>query len=252
MSQTDFFKIDLSSNRDICEQKLTSEFSGINDKITVVTFQSEKVLSLLLENGIYHADTNFSRERQDYSEDIAQLQGFNPIWCFTIPSMKKMHNAEAIQMFRCEMSLVEEDGLSEFMMLELSISKNRLYNGKTHNACSYAKVFSELYIDDLKAVYKLEYDLHWFFPKINLLKKYSEDILFPGGYRCMKTKVSKIISGIVLQSEKGYISENDEFVSDIAQALIFDDAKDAECFATDFADKTGFRDIVIVNLNYSQ
>ncbi|MNV48316.1 hypothetical protein D3C71_1402150 [compost metagenome] len=155
----------------------------------VLTFQSEDVIHTIIKEGVYRADLQFRRERRDYTKDIEQLDGAIPIWCFT-PVTTKPFEAEDFRdgslfsLYKCEMSL--NTYLSVFPMIELEVPDNMLKQGLTHNGYSGAKVFSHISKDMLKAVYRLSYDEHYFYPKILLAKAYSDDVLFTHMFQCRK------------------------------------------------------------------
>ena len=149
----------------------------------VLSFQSGDVINILINKGIYYADCNLSREKQNYIEDIKQLNGYNPIWCF-IPKNKigftkeDFKDGTRLERFRCEMSLDQKIGLTKFYMLELEIDEKDLKHGITHNAYEYAYVTHYIEFNQLKAVYIIQNTNHWYFKKIIKITCYSNDTIF--------------------------------------------------------------------------
>lgn len=90
------------------------------NKIRILTFQSVEVLNILLNEGEYFANGELARENRNYSDDIRQLNGVQPIWCFSPVgvrhflnpfkendeySAEDFINGSMFDTFRCEMSL---------------------------------------------------------------------------------------------------------------------------------------------------
>lgn len=123
----------------------------------VISMQSPDVLKILLRDRIYHANLNLCRERASYAEDIKNLNGLVPIWCWAYPdlSFRTLFNGEVLEYLRCEMSLQQENCWDPFVMLEIEIPERSLKRGQHHNDCPYSKVFGELTIEMLRAMYKL-------------------------------------------------------------------------------------------------
>ena len=76
-------------------------------------------------------------------------------------------------------------------MIELHVDASRLSIGKTHNACTNAKVMDKLYLSDVAAVYHLENTEHWYFKKVVLDEKFYCDILFPSGLNTFTYQIWK-------------------------------------------------------------
>jgi hypothetical protein len=128
-------------------------------------------------------------KKRNYGEDMDQLDGKVPIWCFTPASgdnfvLSDFADGSLFHRYQCEMSL--NGYLSRFPMIELEVPANLLKSGLTHNAYSVAKVFPYISKEMLVAIYRLSYDQHYFYPKVLLVTEYSEDHLFPNGYQCSK------------------------------------------------------------------
>lgn len=123
----------------------------------VISMQSPKVLEILRRDGIYKADLDLCRERADYSDDIRNLNGLVPIWCWAYPdlSFRTLFNGEILEYLRCEMSLQQDNCWEPFLMLEIEVDANLLHKGVHHNDCPYSKVFGELRVEMLRAVYKV-------------------------------------------------------------------------------------------------
>lgn len=145
--------------------------------------------------GKYYADNKLSRERRDYSIDIKQLNGHIPVWCF---ASKKDRDFAAydfldgtlLERFRCEMSLDQELGLTQFFLLELEVDDAMVLNGQTHNAYIGAKIIPYISKHQLLAIYKVVNTTHWYYKNIRLVQSYGrEDILFPQGLRTIKRRV---------------------------------------------------------------
>lgn len=151
---------------------------GVSDSVRIISFQSRVVLNTLLDKESYYADIEKSREGWDYKEDIEQLNGYNPIWGFAIPT--KFSQADLycglLEKYRCEMSL-NNKGLSDFVCLELFIPKELLKRGITHNSCYYALVFPYIKSEYLHRVYNINYikrlcgKYHLTLPKVKLEKE---------------------------------------------------------------------------------
>jgi hypothetical protein len=154
----------------------------------VLTFQSQAVLEILLKDGIYYADLAEARERHNYSLDIETLGGEVPIWCFV--SLKggftteHFMNGDLFERYRCEMSLNQDSGLSNFVLLELEIPDTDIHRGLTHNAYLGAKVTAVITKEYLCGVYSLTYPEHWYYAKVDLVLRFREDILFPETLQC--------------------------------------------------------------------
>jgi hypothetical protein len=166
----------------------------------VFSFQSKEVLKTLKKTGSYTPDPTKHRERRDYTPDIEQLDGQLPIWCFTPVHyvidkdasgdvfVKEMFLSGSLFFeYKCQMSL-GENGLSEFVMLELEVPDEELKLGLTHNAYSGSQVFSKLALDRLVAVYRLDYSGHWYLPSVKTLEVHREGGLFPRDFKCVKIK----------------------------------------------------------------
>ncbi|MNL91070.1 hypothetical protein D3C81_07980 [compost metagenome] len=176
----------------------------MSEKIRLLSFQSEDVLASLLKDGVYLADTTKSRERRDYSRDIAQLNGSNPIWCFSPVGLKTSVKDKFIKEdfidgkfffnFNCEMSTRSPEDLNNKVILEIEVDKSVPKIGLTHNAYIGAVVIPKIAIEDLKGVYRLHYDnehnTKWFYPDVNVLMC-KEDSLFTSSFSCVKIKTNK-------------------------------------------------------------
>lgn len=75
----------------------------------VITFQSKDVLNSIIKNGVYFADKDKCREKNDYTSDINQLNGKQPIWVFTNPNIdyNGLKSGDLLERWRCEMSLTQ-------------------------------------------------------------------------------------------------------------------------------------------------
>lgn len=142
----------------------------------VVSFQSKEVLDIILKDTVYYADENKLRTSHDYSIDKQQLNGCTPIWVFANENLceETLKSGELLERWRCEMSLDQEVGLTQFVMLELEVDPTNLKHGKTHNAYNYACVMNKIDLSQLCAVYRVEHTAHWYFKKIVLVKAYKE------------------------------------------------------------------------------
>lgn len=161
-------------------------------RIKVLTFQSKEVIQTLLDSGIYLSDPNKSREGRDYHLDIKQLGGYHPVWCFVHIDRKDFKiedflNGDLFFRYKCEMSLNSDKGLSEFFLLELEVDKESMKLGLTHNAYRGAIVIPFIKIEQLCAIYTLNYN-DWYYANVQLVSRFKLDILFPGGLECMKVE----------------------------------------------------------------
>jgi len=155
--------------------------------IKVLSFQGEDVMRTLMRDGVYTPEKELMRERREYDEDKKQLGGKLPIWCFTPRNNKtfnidELHSGDFFSVAKCEMSLQQFKDLGKFDLLEIEIPVEKLFLGLTHNAYSLAKVFSELKIEMVKAVYKLDYSYNWYMPAIIVKESLSSDILIKEDY----------------------------------------------------------------------
>ena len=176
--------------------KLTNfnKSSNLSDNlIKLISFQDEEVLKILKRDKIYRADINKSRELNDYSEDVEQLCGMTPIWCFKGVSnnltRESFTDGCLFERYRCEMS-VSREYLSNLLCLEIDYKGNPRV-GKTHNAYSGAVIIPELKLEDLSAVYRVEYYAEdvpnsWFFPKVHIVEKFKNNCLFDKMFICHK------------------------------------------------------------------
>ena len=149
----------------------------------LLTFQSKEVVEQLAK-GDYFCDRNLHRENRDYCKDIEQLDGYNPIWCFRpkqreVFDLDDFKNGNLFERYRCEMSLTQKHGLTEFYMIEFEIDSNLVKLGLTHNAYLYAVVVPYIKKSNVKAIYKMLETRHWYNYKLKLLVGKG---LFPDGY----------------------------------------------------------------------
>lgn len=123
----------------------------------VLSMQNPIVWDILQKDKVYHADVNKAREHRSYKEDIEQLNGSVPIWCFAYPeiSFTTMYNNELLEQLRCEMSMNQDNCWDNFYLFEIEIEKAKLKKGLSHNGSFYCKVFAELTFDMVQAVYKV-------------------------------------------------------------------------------------------------
>lgn len=159
-------------------------------KIRVLTFQSSEVLDILFKDGIYKADILKCREKRSYSEDINTLNGDVPIWCFcktdgTTYETNDFLTGELFERFKCEMSL-KTKGLAEYKMLELELEDSSLKLGKTHNSYLGAKIIQKITMNNLCAVYELNFNDHWYYPSIVLINRYRPEILFQENFKFIR------------------------------------------------------------------
>lgn len=149
--------------------------------------QSPEVVSILFRDKVYRADINESRERRDYSKDIEQLNGLTPIWCY-VPNgtgmcFETMRDSSQLFDCHCEMSQVEQEGCwDNYFMIEFEIDDGLLKEGKSHNGNSKCRVFGELTLDMVKAVYKVtdcgDEDNAWYYKDITPIRILSDDCTF--------------------------------------------------------------------------
>lgn len=153
------------------------------ETLRVLSFQSKEVLEILLSTGVYEPVLDKAREGHSYEDDIRQLGGKIPIWCFG-PIRKDQFVTEDFAdgslffRFNNEMSLNGTKEFHNFTLLELVLPFKEVKYGLTYNAYLGSKVFSTLKLENLRAVYSLDYTESWYFPKINLVARFSNDILF--------------------------------------------------------------------------
>ena len=168
------------------------------DKISVLTFQSQEVLDIILNGEDYNVDYSKCREKHDYTLE-KETYGFNNvIWCFSAMGFDTLEpnnfskedfiNASLFERFRSEMSINFREELNNLVLLELEYNKEELKPGLTHNHCSGVMVVDSLSLDNLKAVYRLEYndedDKQWFYPKVYVDRLLSKDTIFTEEFLC--------------------------------------------------------------------
>ena len=162
-----------------------------NNSIKLISFQSKEVLKILKKDKVYRAELGKCRESNDYSEDIEQLGGRNPIWCFKgVPSeltKESFVNGCLFEKYKCEMS-VSRKYISNLICLEINY-KGIPKVGITHNDYPGAVVIPELKFEDLSAVYRIEYYAKdvlnsQFFPKVYVLEKFKDNCLFNKTFIC--------------------------------------------------------------------
>jgi hypothetical protein len=188
-------------NNEISEKSINSIYKSLNEQpIRLLTFQSFPVVRCIYENKIYNADINKSREQRDYSQDIVQLNGQIPIWCFSPLALHNNHNLKFIQddfvdgalfdRFRCEMSICDHESMNKFYLLEIVIPACLIKYGLTHNSFIGASVISQIEHSQVIGLYQLHYenedDLNWFYPRVNVVSIEQDDALFTSSFYCHK------------------------------------------------------------------
>ncbi len=63
--------------------------------------------------------------------------------------------------FSCELSVRRTTDLNNLLLLEIDVDEEHIKPGLTHNLCSYVKVINGLKKEQIKAIYKLNYDRSW-------------------------------------------------------------------------------------------
>ena len=123
----------------------------------VLSMQSHKVWEILQRDGEYRADLAKCREHSRYQEDVEQLGGAVPIWCWAYPDIDyyTMYDGSIFEYLRCEMSLQQDGCWDGFIMLELDVPKEMLHIGKHHNDCPHSMVFAQIDFDMVCAVYTI-------------------------------------------------------------------------------------------------
>lgn len=168
------------------------------NKVRVLSFQSREVLDILLKDKIYHPCHKLSREGRDYKLEKDTYGFKDVIWCFSPVGCKTITPNKFIKddfingvkffNFRCEMSLPSNECLNDLFLLELEYDYYTPKPGLTHNACSYVYVIPELTMDNLVAVYRLNYDRRreagWYYPEVFIEKIYKRDSLFTSNFIC--------------------------------------------------------------------
>ncbi len=139
-----------------------------------ISFQDAAVVELLIKNKKYFADISKSREKRTYTEDIEMLDGKIPVWVFANVELAKLRDGTLLEMYRCEMSLDQEIGLTQFAMLELEIPDELLKVGKTHNGYQNAKVVPHLDLAWLVAIHKVNHTKHWFYMDIECVCEFKK------------------------------------------------------------------------------
>ncbi len=124
----------------------------------VISAQGKEVWDIIQRDGVYHANIDKARETTDYSSDIEMLNGCCPIWCYAYPDINyyTMYDGMVLDYLRKEMSLDQNNCWDNFYLFEIEIDKSLLYMGVSYSNSSYSRVFSELTIDMVKAVYSMK------------------------------------------------------------------------------------------------
>lgn len=183
-------------------------FSNANcspSKIRVLSFQSREVLEILLKDKEYHPSVHLSREGRDCKLEKEQYGFKDVIWCFSPIGWYNPPNSPRISVpgkfskedfidgskffnFRCEMSLPSNEHLNDLVLLELEYNEEELKKGLTHNSCSYVYVVPHLNLENLVAVYRLNYDRSrgagWYYPEVFVEKIYKGNPLFESDFLC--------------------------------------------------------------------
>ena len=168
--------------------------------IRVLSFQSQEVLDILIREGIYYADPTKSRENRFYTEDIKQLNGFNPVWCFSPIGYgeetkfkfeeEDFSNGNLFDRFRCEMSITDGNLLNPKYLLEIEVPAKDIRIGLTNNVYPRAVVIPKIKCENLVGIYRLSYcdgnSANWFYPYVLFLKRYREDSLFKESFQCKR------------------------------------------------------------------
>lgn len=154
----------------------------------VISMQSPVVWDILKRDNIYTADLGLCREQVSYKEDIKQLGGSVPIWCWAYPDLGfvTLHNNQILEYLRCEMSLNQHNCWDHFVLLELEIPADKLLVGKHHNDCCWSKVTDKLTYDMVRSVNKVSDSSQygWYFKTITPIYRLKDSIFPPDGIDC--------------------------------------------------------------------
>lgn len=168
----------------------------------VLSFQSQSVLDILKSTGEYKIDKQLCREKHSYNKELEAYGYESPVWVFAPIGMARLitpnvfHyrdfiDASKFMNFKCEMSLRNTTDLNNFLLLELDVEESQLKDGITHNGCSYAKVVNGITLDQLRAVYRLEYnraeEAGWYYPTVHIVELFDANPLFPKSFKCHDT-----------------------------------------------------------------
>lgn len=155
----------------------------------ILSYQGWDTLEVLAREGVYRPIPDLSRERRDYSEDIAQLDGAYPVWGFQAKEASEYLHGELFHTYKCEMSLDKTIDVNPFVVYDLIVPQ--AFVGKTHNAYKYAMVFPEIRINQVQALYQLIYsDEHsyigyeWYYPEVKVLTVLGNNPLFKESFKC--------------------------------------------------------------------
>lgn len=124
----------------------------------VLSMQGKVVWDILQRDKVYHANKDLCRENNTYVDDIENLDGMVPIWgmmCREL-SLYTMYDGEILNDLRLQMSLDMVNCWDGFVLFELEIPRDNLIRGVTRNVRADVKVFPELRLDMVKAVYTLK------------------------------------------------------------------------------------------------
>lgn len=145
----------------------------------VVTFQSKKVVDILMSGKDYYACKELMREGSLCCEDIALCNGQIPIWVFQHPAFKSTKIgpkqwSDMLQTFRCEMSV---NTLNGFFMIELLLQEQPPI-GKAHNSSSLACIVPCIKPEWVRGIYEIQGTSHWYLYSVNPIKIFADDALF--------------------------------------------------------------------------
>lgn len=188
--------------KDIVNNRVIKSCLNNGNTIHLLTFQSKEVLHALLENRIYFADNEKSREKRNYSRDVEQLGGKQPIWCFSPVGIKTLVkdkfsiddfiDGQLFERFRCEMSLPSREDLGKFYLLEIDTELDLIKPGITHNSYVGAVVIPHIESNNLIGIYNVSYidddPVKWYYPDIKVLKVFRDDALFTKDFSCRNIK----------------------------------------------------------------
>lgn len=128
--------------------------------------------------------------------DIKQLGGYYPVWGYSaqplitkVPnrfSPEDLVNGEIFKRMHDEMSLRDEDALSQFFCLEIEVDSSEVFVGNTHSCCDMAVVTKCIPKKNLCAVYVLSYPGHYYYPRVDILQINREDVCFKETFTCHK------------------------------------------------------------------
>lgn len=173
----------------------------------VLSFQSQEVLDILNSDGEFIRDINKSREGRENKLELEEYGYDNVIWVFAPMDMSRLGDrkyfieddfvsGDLFHSFSCELSVRRTTDLNDLLLLEIDVDEEHIKTGLTHNSCSYVKVINGLKKEQIKAVYKLNYDrsreVGWYYPIVEVIERFNDNTIFKESFKCHEVEETVI------------------------------------------------------------